>query len=328
MVWINEYIQASYSNHSKMGFIGNVGRFLNVYYYFGLSPYRVDMNTNKLNLCHSSKCVHAIISVLVASTLIANVDLMGKWMKIRKMEQLLITVSASFDILRSVIVLLQSFLLHEQIKEILLNFRRIETIFASHLNYVIRYDAFNKKHLWKCVTIIVPYILHISVYFVRHITLKDWLTVSIGFPAGFLKLFQVLTFLYIILYIDALGFFLAQLNCVIERDTIPNELRRTSKPEETQFVLGKLLSFKTIHFQLWEIGQIHNSVFGWCTIALLLHTSIELMYSSFWFWDEVKRQTGLLKMCLPIVSFLDISTSFLAFSSSCHSMLREVLPNA
>lgn len=328
MVFLNlykySYLTGHIAVHSKMGFITNSRHFLNIYFYFGLSPYRVDIISKKLLLRHWTKYVHLLASVLLSSSLIANAYQLGySRLRIRQMEYILMTMSSICDIIRSGLVLLHSLLLHDRIREILLSFRRIEAIFAAHLDHVITCESFNKKHLRKCAAVIIPFLLHFINYLARPIFADD-LTSWVGLPAGCLGMIQVLVILYVIFYIDAIGLYLAQLNCVIERHIVATQFRRIIESAELHSMIYKLKCYKTIHYKLWKVNQIHNSVFGWCTMAALIHAFINMVYASFWLFDEIKTHSGLLRTLLPIAMLMDVTTSFFIFSNSCHSLLREV----
>lgn len=307
-----------------MGFISAIGHILNIYYYCGLSPFRVDSTTKKLCLNQWTKYIHVVVTLALAATILIECHSVHHGAIVRQMEQLLITIYEIFDIFRCLNILFHSTLLFGRIKDNLLNFSIIESVLAAQFKHSINYNCFCRKHLRKLGIVLFVYVVHWATYLARQYESKDWSTAKLSMPAIGVKLLQSTTFLYITFYVDALAFFMAQLNAVIDHHGDLQRFHPKLTKNDIKQMLHHLQCYKSIHFQLWQISECHNSIFGWCTISMLLDTLIDLVYCAFWTFDNMRRRTVPLKVLLPMVAMLDMFASFAIFSESCQSVAYEV----
>lgn len=271
--------------------------FLKFYYLTGISPYRPeDDQLTNLRIFLFSKYLQAISCVLVGLYAIRKVNVEGAALNFRQTEIHLIQMYVAFDTLRSIFVFIKCVLHRQMSTEILSMFGKLERYFAQNLNHQISYKPLVKNHIKNMIIMIGTYFAYFCLFFVRVMVHKNGS--PIGSPFRIMQIMQTLTFLHIIFYIDVLCFHLAQLNHVIERDT-NFHFDKNHYNVETSKVIDIQLNlkyYKTIHFKLWETSRKHNAVFGWCTIALLMLIFIDLVYSTFWLFDEFTKNTGIIRI--------------------------------
>lgn len=308
-----------------MDIISNTGRILNIYYYLGLSPYRINLGTKELHLSQWNKFVHVLLTSILGVLMMNEIRSETVQTKVRPMEQLLIIAYGTFNIARSFIMLINSIFLHGRIKDIFSEYRAIELCLAKNFNHIIRFDSFKRKHLRKFFALGIAFVPLWAAYFARQFTTHDWTLILVSVPAFNIKMFQSMAFLYIIFFVDALAFYTSQMNAVIARQCNSNKFRQKYKRDAIEIILRQLRHFKLIHFRLWTISQYYNSLFGWCTIPILLHSVSDLMYCIFWIFDEIKYHSGAIRIVLPFVALINILLGMAVFSDTCHSVISEVI---
>lgn len=281
-----------------MDFVKCSKRYLNFNYFFGISSYRPDtehfLEPNRF-IAATMKYLQFAVCISLATFVIVKLNIHGHLFNFRQTEILLITTYVSFDVLRGFIVLIDCLLYRNQMVKIILTFQKLQKYFVNQLDHHISYEPLVKRHLLNIILILLAFIFYIVIFVSRLIVFEVWS--SIGIPMRFLQLIQALTFLHITFYIDALCFHLAQLNAVVQRDTDFHRSKTVHFFKSTNIlgIQSKLKCYKTIHFELWETAEMLNIVFGWCTITLLMHVFIDLVYSAFWLFDELNKRSGILK---------------------------------
>lgn len=281
-----------------MDFASIAKRHLTFFYFFGISPYCPNANEIgfiNLTLAKLPKFIQLISCIYFASTIVIQLNSHDIYQTFSQIETLLLVIYVSFDVLRGILVFLQTIYYKEQISNILNIFQELELYFATKFDHHINYEPFFKKYYLKVIVIKCAYLTLIITFIIRLIVFRVWL--KIGIPLRLLQLMQTCTFLHLIFYIDATCFHLFQLTKVVRRDT---ELYRKIngrhfKRSDIVTVETRLKCYKTVHFQLWEVSSLKNRIFGWCIIALLMHCFIAFVYSAFWLFDELKNQSGLIR---------------------------------
>lgn len=280
-----------------MNFVESTKQFLTFYHAIGISPFHLATDTSVTKFANSSLCkyIQFAFCLALASFIIIWFNLNPHYdVPIREMELLLITFYSLMDILRGYFVFIQCVLYRQHFQEIVHIFQRLDVKFFKYFGQVRSYQRFHKFHLLNVTMIAVGYLLHFMVYVViRHCVY--------GFsphclPVALLQLLQALTFMHIIFYIDALCFYLVELNEVIKKDNCELKCGIWPPISAIAFTQNRLKFYKKIHFALWEAAQVQNKVFGCCTIALMLRVFIDLVYSSFWLFNKLNQHSDFIKI--------------------------------
>lgn len=278
-----------------MNFLESTKLFLTFYHAIGLSPFHLatDKSVTKFAISSLSKYIQFVFCIALASFTIIRLNLNGQ-NGIREMETLLITVYMLFDILRGYFVFVQCVLYRQHFQEIADIFQRLDVLFFKYFGHVLTYQSFNKFHLLNIIKISIGYLFHFMVYVVIRQCMYG--ISPICFPIALLQLLQALNFLHKIFYIDALCFHLVELNEVIKKDNLEMRCNNCRPISAIAATRNRLIFYKKIHFALWEAGQVQNKVFGCCTIALVLRVFIDLVYSTFWLFDEINQNNEIIKV--------------------------------
>lgn len=257
-------------------------------------------------------------------TLITSVNKVQAQRIIHQMEHFIIRIHAVSVMFRLLTVLVQSLFFHSRIKSILYGFGRVEQYFVENLNEPNITGSFMRAHLRKRCICIIAYIMMWIFYIARQLQTGDWSVITVNLSGFMMRASQFLTLLYVIFFTDALAFHIAQLNAAIERHVDLNAFRQKFKRDTIESMLRRLHHYKTIHFELWNIGRDHNAVFGWCTIATLLQAVVDFVYALFWIFDEVKHRRKILRIIFPVSALVYTLIGFVLFSNTCQAVVREV----
>lgn len=307
-----------------MGFIASTGRILNFYYYFGLSPYRINLKTKQFHLNQWLTYVETCVTGICSSFLIWNAHKAVQRRQIPAMEELLITSVALIDLVRALMILNHSIFSHKQIQEVMRGFQIVESNLEKDFGQSIDYDSLRRKYTTKCYVVLFFFLLHRVIYFVRQFTHQDWSLVMIALPGLHTRLMQPLTVMYTVYYIDVSVCHMSHLNAVIAKHGDVDKFRRKLSKSDIETMLARLHSFKAIHFQLWNINNHCNAVFGWCWVVLIFHMINDMLYALYWSFDMLRLLANIFRVLLPIASFVVVLTEFVIFSQSCQAMTREV----
>lgn len=278
---------------------------LNLYYFVGISSYSPIANQltkPQLILAQFSRYLQLLVSVCLPTFIMVRLNYPDVMQSFRQMETLLLIIYVSFDIKRGLCVLVECLFYYRGINDIFMHFRSIELRLATELNHRIEYQPLMQTHNRKMLIIFSGFLLFMVVFITRLIASS---MSPIGVPLSFLQFIQAITLLHVIFYIDIQCFHLAELNKVVRRDTtlFLDKYCRVYQTADIRSIVDKLKCYKAIHFQLWEVSMLHNKVFGWGTIALLLHICIALVHSAFWLWNELKTESGLIKACRKLEKY-------------------------
>lgn len=275
-----------------MNFLQKHKTILKIFYYSGLLPCRVDIPTQFSFIHCCAKYGQVIHCVILSIYLIIHAQ---HEIGIRLIEELLMLIFVSFYVATSFFVLMQHFLHGNEIREILRSFRRIESSYVRNLQHRIAHEAFNKTRTTKVSIVVGARIVHLCIYTLRRMLYPQLPT--IGTKAGLLKIQFIFTLLYVQFFIDAILFFFSELNIVIQREVMTRRrnVQRICSDCQSDEMHDILLHYKTIHFQLWIVCDRFNRVFGWWCVAAMLNMSVDLIYSAFWLFEEIRRQTTVVR---------------------------------
>lgn len=89
---------------------------------------------------------------------------------------------------------------------------------------------------------------------------------------------------HILFHVEFVHFLMQTINMEFNPMTNQNEFMVKTTQPKTIESLQILCHLKCIHLRMWKIIQIHNTRFGWILIALMLATTLDITYSSYWIW--------------------------------------------
>lgn len=190
------------------------------------------------------------------------------------------------DILKAFCVAMQCIVYERQMREIASTFNKLDSFFVIHLNHRIRCQKLGKKILVYAFVIVIManYVPYIVVFAVRAIIDKVYISYRIA--AQFVHIMQSVTTMHVIFYVEALTFYLSQLNCVIKRDMGTNTTsRHTNKYKSRILVRNKIKCYKSVHFRLWEVSEQINVYFGWTMAVIFAHAFVKLVYTAHWMFE-------------------------------------------
>lgn len=269
--------------------------YLDLFFYLGLSPY--SPNTDQMSrvhqlLCYIPRYIQLIMSIGLSAYVMVRINCADMMQDYRQIENLLILIYLSVVMMRAVSVLCDCIFYKEQIHGIFAQFQSIRKVMAIELNHRIDYRPLVRQHARKMLIIFSSFTVYVVAYIFRRLIFD--LTSPISVPIRILQSYQALTLLHVTLYIDMQTFHMAELNKIVRRDSNQhlNVVGGIRQPLDLKCIVSKLKCYKIIHFKMWEASMMHNRVFGWCSVAVLLHNFAESVYTAFWLFNELRRKTG------------------------------------
>lgn len=322
--------------------------FLNLFYVLGFSPYHRRNESSPISIIGLTFIsIQAIICELLAIWAFYILTYNGFLVMNSRIDTLIVSMYVLTDMIRSAFILMQNLRYKNDIPEIIRIFLDLELYFEEYFQHRICYQKFKQKYIYKAVLVIGVALSYIASFFVR-LCIGD----LIGIPGYMIKILQLMTaisYCHILLYIEMLNFHLKQLNLVILRDTLQlsNEIWPSSSVMQAE-ILGRLKSYKFVHFRLWMVKQKINNYFGYSIMAILMHTFTDSMYSFFWSFEQFYSSKAIawsmwsmwsmIKSSLQFGYFIDLQFvfvgpgfylinsvfSFLIFVNSSYSLVEEV----
>lgn len=161
--------------------------------------------------------IHATIGLsltfsLMISAMIRNRDTVYYG----RTEMPIISMVAICEILRVIFILIQCIFHKHVISEIFSDFQKFETFFAVHFRHNIRYKALNKTFFNKVMIVAFACLQYNCLLTLRILILNNF--PHHGIEMNKLRALAAATLLHVNFYIDTLGFYLDQINNVIEND--------------------------------------------------------------------------------------------------------------
>lgn len=277
-----------------MDFMKAIRPYLNVFYTLGLSPHLADKTDAKYKKCRSSTylvVIQAAIGLALATSCIQIANFGGYEYLWSRTDIVIINFVAICEIVRIAFILIQCLFCADILNEICYTFRMLQAYYTMHLHHQIVYQPFGRQFLRKVAFIVCGFMPCLMIF------LWDSYFYALEPIAIQIKVLQIMTsatFLHIIFYIDILGFYLAELNTVIERDSnqdqtkLNNIMIISEKSLNSISMRERLRCYKTVHFHLWEVSQRINAFFGWSMVAILLHGFVDFVYSSYWLIQQLQ----------------------------------------
>lgn len=274
-----------------MNFTKSFAPYLATFYYLGMSPCspnRIQINDDKhRNPMVIVQIVCVLISVLCVIALFISTDSMWKFGP----KEVISSLYIFCDIIKAFCIAMQCIVYERHMREISCIFNKLDSFFVIHLNYRIRYELFRNKCATYAFIIITAYGQYLVVLAIRGVIENNFVVFTI--PMQFAHLMQSITYLHMIFYIEALAFYLAQLNWVVQRDMeahIPT--KQTFNYKSRILMRNKIKCYKSVHFRLWEVSQRINTFFGWTMIVIFTHAFVKFVYTSYWIFEEYQHGTG------------------------------------
>lgn len=201
-----------------------------------------------------------------------------------KMEILATDLDLIFELFRAASVLIQCIFYKQHFHDINHNFQKIEAHFRTQFQHILPYRSLKTRFYIKASIICAAYFQ----FFVGHVLrVIKYYNGYVNNQLRTLQALTLLTFIHIILYIEALSFHLDQLNIVIKRDMLQRAASSSSSVSDKLRFHSQLKSVKFIYFGLWLAAQHINKVFSWVLVALSLYTFFDLVVCAFCFYEVI-----------------------------------------
>lgn len=278
-----------------MEFVESTRKYFMTFYILGILPslpkgIHSSILTNNvtqkmLMVTHATIGLGLTVSIMI--TVIRNHDAI----RYGRTEIPIISMVAICEVLRVVFTLIQCIFQKHIISEIFNDFQKFESYFALHFRYQIHYKTFNKAFFAKVIIVAVACIQYNLLYIFRIVVLKG--LIGHGIQLNLMQAFAVPTFLHIIFYVEILGFYLDQLNNVIENDIHTRQvlsiLLIRNFPNLIQ-IRNKINYVKSVHFRLWDISKKINNYFGWCMVVISFQAFANIFYSAYWLYSHLQQK--------------------------------------
>lgn len=181
----------------------------------------------------------------------------------------------------------------------------------------IEWDLFGLRRLlirrmfYVCAGYILPYI---SILLMKSPTMANLILLSCDFT---LKTLTLISYFQVLFYIELFNHMLKTFVKHIEKraatTAIPNVITIYSRDPNENLLKLEIYYFKLLHFNLWELSQTINNLFGWILFLYLLNYFLYSIYIFFhlciFFLDitnhnEVIRKFVVIKNSLASVKFI------------------------
>lgn len=119
--------------------------------------------------------------------------------------------------------------------------------------------------------------------------LRGWSHMVMTFGTMTLRVFVFLAFIHAYFYVDILDYllkcFVRHVDIQASAVGVPTNVQKINIRNRAALDLkAKITQWKLLHFELWEISESINNLFGWTTVAIFLHNflfTINYMYIMF-----------------------------------------------
>lgn len=279
-----------------MNFTKSVATYLATFYFLGMSSYRPIQTEPNKKQHKNLMIIVQTVSMLLCLAYLVMIYPNSPILKTVGPVKFITSFYILCDILKAFCVAMQCIVYERQMREINSTFNKLDAFFVIHLNHRIRWQMFGKKILAYAfiVVILSNYVPYIVVFTVRAIIDKVFITYRI--PAQFVHIMQSITTLHVIFYIEALTFYLSQLNCVVKRDMDASatsiRIRHMHTYKTRILVRNKIKCYKSIHFRLWEVSERINEYFGWAMAVIFVHAFVKLVYTAHWMFEANQYTIG------------------------------------
>lgn len=290
-----------------MSFSKIIKPYVRIFYALGLSPYHVEAETS------TRKCIRSDVIPLLwfGFCLFLAISFLSENIRppqqrnIHKVDVLWTDLDAIFEVIRGATVLAQCLFYKQYFYDISSSFNIIDYHFRIRFQHRVPYRSFKLYFRLKALLICGAYLQ----FFIGHILqlLKCSQGYDITKRLRALQGLTVLTFIYVILYIDVLSIHMEQLNVVVEKNMLPpNGFTSLTINNQLRFY-KKLKSVKFIYFRLWDVTQKINKAFGWIFIALSSYGFFDLAVCAFCFYKGINSSNSQLIFSKFDATYLNLS---------------------
>lgn len=283
-----------------MNFSKSVAPYLTTFYFLGMSPCRPNQTWPHNEKHRNPMIIVQILCILASVSCVILIYITSVPLLALGPAEIIACLYIACDIVKAFCVAFQCIIYESQMREISNTFHKLDSFFAIHLNHRIRYQTFRKKISTYALIIITSYSQYVMVFTLRGILENVFITYSI--PSQFVHLMQSITYLHMIFYIEALTFYLSQLNLVIQKDMDTHATsKHTHKYKNRILMRNKIKCYKSVHFRLCEVSERINTFFGWTMIVIFSHAFVKFVYSAYWIFEEYQHDTGASLLNMKII---------------------------
>lgn len=267
-----------------MSYRESIKPYLQFLHAMGLAPYQAEyeVNANKFarsditNIGWFSLCLFLIGDVIAENLKVSQLTF-------TKTNDLLYYIGLFLEFVRATAVFMQYMTCKQTLYDINYGFQEIKSCFNAQLQHRVPYRSFRRRLILKSLIIFLAYFQYLVGHIIRNIY------GYVGSQMRVLQALTVLTYIHILLYIEALSHHLDQINVVIKNDTPPCAIFCPSKRTNIVELRNRLKTVKYIHFRLWLVAQDINRAFGWILVVLTLYTFTDVLVGAFWCYEEVRN---------------------------------------
>lgn len=209
------------------------------------------------------------------------------------MEAVVIHLSVVCDAFRAILILIECIQYDRLINNILNTFSDLQVYFFRNFRYRINY-----QNVTKCFFVKIAIIFAINMSYILWNIMYWCLSAKLppmSIEKRVMQCVSVLPILYIIFFIDMLSYHLNELNAVIKKDIAAYKCS-TNIFLHKFTIINKLKHYKVVHYRLWMISQWINTIFGWSIVFLLLLSVSDCIYSTYWFYQELRRRSPIIRV--------------------------------
>lgn len=273
---------------AKMSLFTLVRSYMRFFHLFGQSLYPLEYRSrderskwHRIKVIIPSMFMFLVnLALCVAGLLVVNHGSKS----IVKSDYVSVNVLFFCNLIKTFAVLHQNFAYDDLLGEILRKFYSIELFFRDNLRNPILFTSFKRAYVKKLFWIFGSFaILSITIAF-RHI-IHGLDTIDVILDA--MKLFLIIAYMQIVLFIDLVAFCLKHLNATIAREIsywgaengyvfVVKELRTLD------MIRHQLCKYKIVHFRLWKIAEQLNEYFGWTMLTIILLSFVDLVTITLW----------------------------------------------
>lgn len=260
-----------------------------MFYLLGFSSHQPNGNWRKQQFFNCTKYIQALVCATLGCTAIISINSVNQSAHQRLAETIIIHVYLICEVARSSLILLEIFIYKNTLAEIINTFEDLELYFVKRLKHHISFRRFIKQYRVNVIVCMGFAMFYCVTYFIRcmagqYCTYASYIT----------KLFQLVTamsYLHMIFFVEALSYYLYQLNLTMKRVTMLPMNSEQDKQLSGNRIRHKLKYCKIIHFRLWTVSRRISQYFGYSSIALSMHSFTDLIYSLFWIYLMVKDKS-------------------------------------
>lgn len=250
-----------------------------VFHLVGESCIVLDKDLNKKSICNVLRYIPVLISILITTCLSTCVfkgvlEIRSDTPQSQKTENIVFAICFSCRAMTKVCASIGVLFLQNHFSALYIHFKHFEII--TNRQFEMNFTDFLKRYLHQVGILVGLWVISfILVVLIMPSSIKFYAMLNI-FLLTILLLARITQF-HVLFYVNLLRKCLSHF-----LDHVKRKANVYLESKVSNDISRELYFLKKVHFKLWEITQVLNTVFAWTLATLMLQHFVDLIYHTYW----------------------------------------------